>query len=261
MAGDKSVSAPSIGLLVTSDLPAPARECMVRDTGMIKRCTGGMVVARVYEWAGPSVSLGRSNDAGRIDAGVLVACGIALVRRPTGGAALVHGTDVSYSVSVPRSLLAGRGIGLMETGRFLASPVLEGLRSLGIDARFRSLAGASTRSGAKRLELCFLQKSFLDIMVGNRKVAAFAQRANSSAVFQHGSVLVEPVPPVIIETLIRAGLGSAEEWEAAGREIAFVGGAGRPGRDAVRKAILAAAGKVFKGPVEGRRVAYASPPG
>jgi lipoate-protein ligase A len=242
MSGDKSASSPPFDLLVTSDLPASARECMARDVATIGRCADGVAVARVYEWAGPAVSLGRSNDAGRIDAGILAACGIALVRRPTGGAALVHGTDVSYSVSVPRNLLAGRGIGLMETGRLLASPVLEGLRSMGIDARFRSPDGASVRNDAKRSDLCFLQKSFLDIMVGDRKIAAFAQRATSGTVFQHGSVLVEPVPPEIIETLIRAGLGSAEEWESAAGEIAVVGGAGRPGRDEVRKAILAAAG-------------------
>jgi len=223
-----------------SDGPASAVDCMRLDQEMLEGRAGNRVIGRIYEWDGPAVSLGRSNDASRLDAGILAASGVAVVRRPTGGAALIHGTDLCYSVAYPRRQLAGRRAGLMETGRLLASPVLQGLRSLGIDARFRAPVGAPVRGG-EELELCFLQKSFLDIMVGDRKVAAFAQRATSTIFFQHGSVLMEPVPDDLVATLTRAGLGSRDEWKAVRRETASVGGPGKPGREEVRRAILEAA--------------------
>jgi lipoate-protein ligase A len=97
------------------------------------------------------------------------------------------------------------------------------------------------------LELCFLQKSFLDIMVGGRKVAAFAQRRTAGAVFQHGSVLVEPVPEDVVSSLMSAGLGTPGEWDAVRRRAGTVGLFGGPSRAEVRRAILTTAGLFLDG--------------
>src|SRR5689334_6142775 len=60
----------------------------------------GERVLRVYTWSAPTLSLGRHQSArGRIDPKVIEAHGVSLVRRPTGGRALLHHREVTYSVT------------------------------------------------------------------------------------------------------------------------------------------------------------------
>lgn len=177
--------------------------------------------ARVYEWAHPAISLGRSNNAGLLSLGVLREGGVELVRRPTGGAVLVHGTDLSLSIAVPRAALPAGGH-LLETGRLLARPVCEALRQLGLPAEFRSRPAVGSPGASETacgLPLCFLQSSGLDILVDGYKVAAFAQRRTVGVIFQHGSVLVDPVPESVREVLQRAGVGTFGDWREVERRV------------------------------------------
>lgn len=187
-------------------------ENMAKDEAMLRKAEkdgAPPFQIRIYEWAGPAVSLSRSF---RIESGAksaLESAGIAVVVRPTGGGVLVHGFDLSVSVAVPRR--AGwEGRGIDEAGRLLAEPVLLALRDAGFEAGFRGGESDSTS------RLCFLQKSALDIMVSGAKVGAFAQRRTARALFQHGSIQLEPLPGAVWGAVRDAGLGTEAEWGEVG---------------------------------------------
>lgn len=193
---------------------------------------------RVYAWRGPAVSVGRSAPPAN-------APGVGEGRRPTGGGILVHGTDVSLAVAMPD----GSGAlprDLIAAGRIMARPVQEALRSLGFRAEFRE-QDACDPAGPRRESagLCFLQCSALDLVIAGRKVAAFAQRRVRGAWFQHGSVLVEPVPPDWRATLEAAGVGTPGEWARVDGAVAPLGAFGRVTLAAVGEAIREAAERAW----------------
>src|SRR6185436_1564519 len=124
--------------------PAPAAACMQADRQMIEDLSLPEApdrLARVFFWAHPAASFGRSGLPPAAMVSRLANAGVEAVVRPTGGAALLHGQglDVSFSAALRRP--RGHGpLDLVETGRELARPVLTGVRALGFDAAFRDCA-------------------------------------------------------------------------------------------------------------------------
>jgi lipoate-protein ligase A len=136
---------------------------------------------RFYTWSGPTLSLGYFEDAGVIDMARVLEDGVRVVRRPTGGRAVLHGDDLTYAVVTSRE--AGRS--LLETYRMISECIVSGLARLGIDAGLeRSTAGKSD----VRRKPCFVSTSRYEILHQGRKVAGSAQKAGSTAVLQHGSI-------------------------------------------------------------------------
>ncbi len=210
------------GAGVSIEPPAPPAVCMAKDAAMIQSAAhlNAGTIVRIYEWSHPAISLGRSNNAGCLNEEKLREGGVVVVHRPTGGAALVHGTDISLSVAVPRAALAGAS--LLDLGRRLATPMLEALRALGFHPEFRDCKRfplSFRGEGRRGLPLCFLQKSGLDILVGGFKVAAFAQRKTAQVFFQHGSLLVDPIPEPVKRVLQKGGLGTREEWRQVDQTV------------------------------------------
>src|SRR3954466_1989396 len=64
--------------------------------------TGGEPVLRLYAWSPPALSLGRFQPETDVDAARCAELGIEVVRRPTGGKALLHGADLTYAVALAR---------------------------------------------------------------------------------------------------------------------------------------------------------------
>ncbi len=189
---------------------------------------------RVFAWASPALSLGRSNDEAGIDRESLNRAGIELVRRPTGGGALLHGTDVSYSVAVRRPR-GGGGPDLVAEGRALAAPVRAALRALGLEVEFRPCAACDGATpgegeGPGGLPLCFLQRTPFDLLVAGRKVAAFALRRTAGVLFLHGSVLVALPSSDSIEALARAGAATKSGWTRALGEVTSLSETGGVGK-------------------------------
>src|SRR6476619_5981772 len=83
--------------------PRRGAENMARDTGLMDRARAtGEAVLSVYSWERPTLSLGRNQTAaGRYDLTAIKHRGIDVVRRPTGGRALLHWHEVTYSVTAP----------------------------------------------------------------------------------------------------------------------------------------------------------------
>jgi len=143
--------------------------------------TSGRPVLRLYGWE-PSISLGRFQDVGGIRRPLLDAHGVACVRRMTGGGALVHGGDLSYSLVFPRSYLAGAGV--KESYRHLCSFLIRLYEKLGLEAWFTADAGLEAVSSP----VCLAANEPYDIVIGGRKMGGNAQRYSKHALLMHGSI-------------------------------------------------------------------------
>lgn len=153
----------------------------------------GLWILRVYSWSRPTLSLGRNQTAlGGYDLRRIEESAIDVVRRPTGGRAILHHREVTYSVTAP---LTDAG-DLRESYARINRLLVTALRALGVDAMVAGNAeisrvdGEAARSQPGLLP-CFHHPSPGEIMAGGRKLAGSAQWRADAALLQHGSILVE----------------------------------------------------------------------
>lgn len=195
-------------------------------------------VLRLYGWEPAAVSLGYNQPVRerRPALEALHARGPGAVRRPTGGRAVLHAAEVTYSVAArcDRPPLAG---GPRESCRTIHAAILAGLRALGLEDL--SLYGAAPTGGvvdgrcecrpapaalARRTSAaCFATRSRTEVAWRGRKLVGSAQRRFSSALLQHGSILLSGDQ----SALERVWPGAAAEGglttlgEAGGRAFTF----------------------------------------
>ncbi len=141
---------------------------------------------RLYGWERPSLSFGYFQDIARggIDLDFCQEAGIQLVRRPTGGRAVLHGHDVTFSIVILETELPDDHRSVLGSHTWLMGGIVEGLRALGIDAR---LGGAEGSPSAKSAD-CFAHAAACDIVVGARKVAGSAQVRRHGVILEQGSI-------------------------------------------------------------------------
>ncbi len=151
--------------------------------------TTGPPTLRFYGWQAPAVSLGRFQDAGReIDAAACRRLGIEIVRRPTGGKAVLHDRELTYAV------VAGDDVPLftpdiLATYRLISDCIVGGLARVGIRAESDQVGrGAAEGSfGAS----CFAVSSRYELLVEGRKICGSAQVRSGGVFLQHGALLME----------------------------------------------------------------------
>jgi lipoate-protein ligase A len=147
-------------------------------------------VVRLYGFSPATLSLGRFQRVkGLLDVQRLAQDGITLVRRPTGGHAVLHDAELTYSVALPK----GDGASLIGGGRkrdvyvFVARVLLEGLALLGIEAAIN----ASQRGDIHNPD-CFGSAGEYEISSRlGRKLIGSAQMTTRHAILQHGSIPME----------------------------------------------------------------------
>ena len=172
------------------DAPAPGAANMRVDRDLLERAehdaeagAGSAVTLRVYGWSPPAVSLGFHQDESELDLDALRRDGIDLVRRPTGGAAVLHDREITYAV-VGRLGVPGLGRRVLEIHDAIADCLRDTLTDLGVDARRE---GDGRPSGFA----CFAAAGGHEITVGGRKLVGSALRRTRHAFLQHGSLLVD----------------------------------------------------------------------
>ncbi len=153
---------------------------------------------RFYGWAPPAVSIGYAQ---RIDPQVvsyIISRGFSVVRRPTGGRAVLHQGDLTYSY-IGSSIEQGGTTGSSSTASNLAllapgvsksylqicEGLIEGLKRLGIEAEI-----GRGKGGYNRFQDCFQSTTSADLQVNGLKVVGSAQLRRKHAVLQHGSILL-----------------------------------------------------------------------
>ena len=162
---------------------------MATDEAMLQQHAAGAVppTLRFFGWQPPAVSIGYFQSmAGEVDLAACRRLGIGSVRRPTGGWAILHHMEVTYSVVIREELLPG---GVLETYRALAQGLLAGLRVLGADARLS--AAAAPHPTDMSTSACFEHPSQYELVVGGRKLVGSAQTRKLGTILQHGTILLD----------------------------------------------------------------------
>ncbi|HEX6311829.1 MAG TPA: biotin/lipoate A/B protein ligase family protein [Acidimicrobiia bacterium] len=162
-----------------------AAEQMAADVALLDEVAAGALPAlRLYRWSPPALSLGRFQPDDDVDS---VACrhyGVEVVRRPTGGRALLHGADLTYAVAMPLTAVGPARDSVDARYRLVAGALVAGLAELGVDA-------AVARTGGAPGPVCFAGQQGADLRVGERKLCGSAQLCRDGAVLQHGAILLD----------------------------------------------------------------------
>jgi lipoyl(octanoyl) transferase len=148
---------------------------------------GGVPTLRLYTWRPHTLSLGANQRAtAGIDWARLEQDGYGVVRRPTGGRAILHAQELTYSVTAP----APPG-GTLAAYLWLAEGVRAGLSAAGVALdleRSRKPRGM----GIETRDPCFTAAGRYELVAGGRKVVGSAQRRRDGWLMQHGSILLGP---------------------------------------------------------------------
>lgn len=201
---------------------ATGAENMAVDEALMARArTTGEFVLRVYTWSAPTLSLGRNQSAqGAYDRASLSAAGVGVIRRPTGGRAVLHDREVTYSVTGPAD-----GRPLPESYARINRLLVDGLRVLGIDAS----VALPSREPRPDFTPCFDRPSTGELIARGRKLVASAQWREDGAFLQHGSILMDGNQDLVTTLLrnpTRASVRPATAREILGYEPAVAAVAG-----------------------------------
>jgi len=174
---------------------------------------GAPPVLRFYGWERPAVSIGYFQDAEEeIDCAYCRGRGIDIVRRPTGGKAVLHGGDLTYSI-VARENTPLFSPDVVETYRIISGCIIRGLAKAGIDVQIveegRGKAGSAEG-------FCFATSYKHELLAGGRKICGSAQVRARGVFLQHGSVLIDLDPLAVCAAIGKAkDAARAQEIEAA----------------------------------------------
>lgn len=172
------------------DPPLSSERNMAIDEAIAIAYSEGSVppTLRLYRWSCPSFSIGSFQKLESDWLDFLKSGSIPLVRRMTGGRALLHDAELTYSiVSSTRDPLFSEGI--KGTFHTIAGGLLAGLRKIGVEAEVHTPA-REERTGRPRDPLCFASTSWYEITVQGKKLIGSAQRRWVSHFLQHGSLIV-----------------------------------------------------------------------
>ena len=182
-----------VGHLVI-DRPRGGAENMAIDDRLLQwAAENDSVVFRWYRWAEPTLSLGYFQPV-QDRAGHSTSQAIAAVRRSTGGGAIVHHFDWTYSVAMPAALL-GPSVGAASAVYdAVHSEVVSWLRENGVEAsQVRAEETCAPKDG-KCAFLCFQRRSVGDVVADGFKLLGSAQRRRYGGLLQHGSLLLGESP-------------------------------------------------------------------
>jgi lipoate-protein ligase A len=141
---------------------------------------------RLYAWDPPCLSLGFSQPVKDVDQAALAQNGWQLVRRPTGGRAILHTDELTYSIIAANDEPRVKG-SVLESYRRLSQALLNALQRLGLPAQAEKEYEfpLDTRTGEP---VCFEVPSNYEITVAGKKLVGSAQARRNQGVLQHGSL-------------------------------------------------------------------------
>jgi lipoate-protein ligase A len=159
---------------------------MAVDEAILRAVAAGGVppTLRFYAWDPPVLSLGRGQGVEDVDREAVSAAGYDLVRRPTGGQAILHIDELTYSVVAPEREPRVIG-GVVESYRRLSRGLVRGLELLGVED---IVADERVENRNTEGPVCFEVPSDYEITVEGKKLVGSAQMRARGAVLQHGAV-------------------------------------------------------------------------
>lgn len=169
------------------DFPTLGAFNMAVDEAILEAVSAGLQppTLRLYAWNPPCLSLGYGQRSSDVDFERAAALGWDVVRRPTGGRAILHTDEVTYSLCLPADEPIAAG-SIVESYQRISGALVNGLESLGVQPQADKRAERSEMSGP----VCFETPSHYEITVNERKLIGSAQLRRKGGVLQHGSLPV-----------------------------------------------------------------------
>ncbi|NOQ40862.1 MAG: octanoyltransferase [Anaerolineales bacterium] len=170
--------------IIISD-PLPGAMNMAVDAAILSAVGRDEVppTLRLYRWDPPCLSLGYSQPFSDLDQGQLRSRGWDIVRRPTGGRAILHTDELTYAVIGPKTDPRLKG-GLMESYRRLSQALSESLKILGLQIQIHS----GKNPDSINHPVCFENPSDFEITVEGKKIIGSAQARKKEGILQHGTL-------------------------------------------------------------------------
>lgn len=213
--------APSPGWRVILDGPRPPAVNMALDEAIMSRVAIGAAppTLRFYGWDRPAVSLGYHQVPAKVlDLDAVAARGLTVVTRPTGGRAVLHGEDLTYSVALRAT--GSWAASVTHSYRILSEALRNGFLHAGIDVDLARGSAGHLRPGPLP---CFASTARYELVWNGKKLVGSAQRRMRGGLLQQGSIPLRR-GTVTPEDLMPAGERRvSERWataeEAAGRPL------------------------------------------
>jgi lipoate-protein ligase A len=169
--------------------PASGARNMAVDEAILEGIQSGdsPPTLRFYDWQPATLSLGIAQPLSDVDLDALHARGWDMVRRPTGGRAILHTDELTYSVigSVDEPRLVG---GVIESYRRLSMGLLGALEFLALPVKQQASNGANGHAPLDPNPVCFEVPSDYEITMDGKKLVGSAQARRKGGVLQHGSL-------------------------------------------------------------------------
>ncbi len=170
--------------------PLPGGINMAVDEALFESVAAGrsLPVLRLYRWSPPALTLGYAQSGeGEVDYDACREMGIDVVRRSTGGRAVLHENEATYCIVSPERSNIFPG-GILENYRVIAGVLRQMLNSFGLEA---VLASGRRRGGEGESGVCFVSPSVHELVHNGCKMTGSAQRRGAGVFLQHGSIPVD----------------------------------------------------------------------
>ncbi|MBN1539418.1 MAG: lipoate--protein ligase family protein [Candidatus Thermoplasmatota archaeon] len=165
---------------------------MARDEALLRRviAKGSVPCLRFYQWKPAGLSIGRFQSVGKgVDLEACSRYGVRLVRRLTGGEAVLHDDEITYSIIVPLTHPSFEGRGVVDTYRTISRALVKGLVLTGVDSSMAG--GAKTRPDPAGQGVCFYTPTIYEIVACGKKIIGSAQTREKLVILQHGSIPID----------------------------------------------------------------------
>jgi len=165
---------------------------MARDRALLELVADGQSspCLRLYGWSPPCVSLGRHQGDDVVDHDFCRRHFIDIVTRPTGGRAVLHHLELTYSV-VARLGHGRLPTGLQEAYALLCGALVDACQSFGIATQLTAPTGTAELPSPSSPVPCFRNPAPGEVVVHGRKLIGSAMRRHHQAILQHGSILLD----------------------------------------------------------------------
>ncbi|AWE09289.1 octanoyltransferase [Lysinibacillus sp. 2017] len=150
-------------------------------------------IIRFYEWNPATLSIGYFQQVKRdINMQAVKEQDLGFVRRPTGGRAVLHDQELTYSVIVSEAY-PEMPTTVTEAYRVISEGILLGFQNLGLDAYFSVPDSQEKFDDLKKPKsaVCFDAPSWYELVVEGKKVAGSAQTRQKGVILQHGAILLD----------------------------------------------------------------------
>lgn len=166
------------------DEPMDGARNMARDEALLRAVGAGEAppTLRLYAWQPATLSVGYGQRFSDVDPQRLGALGWGIVRRLTGGRAILHTDELTYSITLPDSHPLAQG-SVIDSYRRISSALAEAVRLLGVEPEAQR-AGEPRSASA----VCFETPSHYELTLNGRKLVGSAQARRHCGLLQHGSL-------------------------------------------------------------------------